>query len=442
MVVDPYKFEVNNKSQDVSITNPLLFGAGPNPDKLYDFPLYGIRGKILIRRFFNKDRFYITVIFAAPDDNRNNKLHKDDKPFLSINNLPVDSKMINTSTRIYDLRSLLRSESIFDFSKYPPFNMSEFSRASVYKLVHLNVSSDQLGLKFKDIQSIVFQSSYDYKDSSVWELKIRPNEKKEEYVQVNDGSVEIDIPEIYSFSFGERYGSVLKKEKFYLKNKISFEKLAYEPKTKIAEVKIDSENPYRLNKNNHHDIQLNDDLTRTVMNKNQSLSDYNILEFKGEQWKNLKDRSSIYNKNIEYIYSSGTEKRIFLYEKPTKYDYKHKTIVEGDDYNKKGLMIPYGFKGKLKTSYTYAFDNGGFGKLADYYKVYIQNVEDIKSKKLDPLNGEIKMTIHCKGILKQPLKYSMKQNDIEALLKEKEVDLDYFLKFKLNEEEKNINTNI
>ncbi|MCS4537176.1 hypothetical protein NXS15_03490 [Mycoplasma sp. CSL7475-4] len=391
-----------------------------------------LRGRVEIRRFFNKDRFYIAFTIAVPVmsyKSKNQNVGLDDFEF-SVNNKLIDKSKINIREIEYFPG---KQGNIDDFFAFKKSNIDFKPNAAT--LYHVVISSDSLGLKFSELNNIVFQTNGNNKE--IWDIKKSTNQVKEYRIESKENKANFKVAERYLFEFGELNNDTIDSKTYYIDTNINFNKITHQNNEEIGVSKsvIKAEKYW-----NNSDFSIFDEYKR-IWNQYQSLSKNELHSFSGEQWQNL-NNLNLHSETISTFYNSNSEQKRYVFDWPTEYSYKTNSIQDGYNFDKKGLFIPYNFKGDLTTTYKYIFDNGGFDNNDNLIKIYINNTQNVKNRILDPFDGMISMDVEQDVLEVSELKYSFSANDIETIIKNNPMNIDFFNKFRINnEQEKNNNTN-
>ncbi|QBF34853.1 hypothetical protein EG856_02940 [Mycoplasmopsis phocirhinis] len=346
---------------------------------------------------------------------------------LSINNKLIDKTKINIKKTEYSINAE-NQNNIDDFFMFKKSNVL----AKPYRsdLFHVVISSDVLGLKFSELNNIIFQTNGNKKE--IWEIKKFANPVKEYYIEANNNEANFKIAERYLFEFGELNNDVIDFKTYYIDNNVKFNKLTFNNNIEIASSKSIINAEKYWNKNTFFIF----DEYKRIWNQYQSLSKNELNSFSGEHWQNL-SKLNLQSELISSLYNSNNEQKKYVYNWPTEYNYKTGIIQDGYNFDNKGLFVPYNFKGNLKTTYNYIFDNGGSNNNNDLIKIHINNTQHIENRILNPNDGLIRLNIEQEQIKVEKLKYSFNANDIEKIIKNKPNNIDFFNNFQINEQEKN-----
>ncbi|BAP01291.1 hypothetical protein MCAL160_0958 [Mycoplasmopsis californica HAZ160_1] len=453
--IEPYHF----------ITKKISKWSNAIKDQDYKFDIYKfgdyyvnnlgyqiLRGRIDVRRFFNNDAFVVAFVIIAPriqDKEKWEKTINKDDIIISVNNKIIDNKAVKIQHAEYTLDYRPDTlDTLFNFQKTSISRKPE-GPIDVYSVV---LTSQQLGIKFSELNSLIMQSS---DNAEIWEVKKSDNKIFNYRVSAIDDKVKIKIPERYQFDFGELNNDTLSTDKFYINTEISLKKLSHKNLNHLATSKSWLEDDVHKYKGAN---ELEDEYFwphfwlsnyGTQFLKNSSLPDYGIKNFDGPVWSNLTTKSNI-NKKIQHNLYSGSEDVVeYYYNAPTRYDYSTKTIIDDSDSDTNGLFIPYSQAGEIKTSYNWFFKNKYNNNDADLIKVQILNKNLIDKPILDFVNGQISLSISDSPIEPKLLRYSLDTKQIETYIKMNPVDPSYFEKFRkiakntekeAKNEEKNSNT--
>lgn len=95
-----------------------------------------------------------------------------------------------------------------------------------------------------------------------------------------------------------------------------------------------------------------------------------------ELWNNLNNRDKLSREAISNIYTSGQEINKYYWSEPTEFNYSTKQINNSNNFDSKGLFIPYSHMGNLSTHFKYQFDLGGENKPIDFVKLNISHKQN------------------------------------------------------------------
>ncbi|MBU4690508.1 hypothetical protein KQ874_02260 [Mycoplasma sp. ES3157-GEN-MYC] len=391
-----------------------------------------IRGRVEIKRFFKDDRFYISFIFATPDYSKYSNL--DEYSFrnllISVNNKPLDNKKISFRETIYNLKDDNSKEldSLFNYEK----SSFKAKPKDNIKICNVIISSDLLGLKFSELNSITVQNTGINKE--IWDIKKQKNNVAEYFTEAKNNFAGIDIAEKYQFDFGELDGDILGTKTEYLHTDLEFSNFRNKRITNFAKEKIQSDKNIAWKQKDKFGYKFkNFDDYRLIMDMNQSLSTYGITDIDSDLCNHI-TKKQISSKIYESIYSTGTQKSEYTFDNPITFDYKLGCIVDSKSFSDVGLFIPYNFKGQLNTIYKYIFDNGGLDKKSDFITVNISQKQEVVERLLDVNDGLIKLEItNSKTLIGEP-QYKFNSKDIEEIIKQNDINISIFEQYKdLNE---------
>ncbi|WP_029608667.1 MHO_1580 family protein [Mycoplasma simbae] len=388
-----------------------------------------IRGRIELRRIFNEDQFILAITITTPNwsKHRGGLSYNLNNAVITVNNKVLDNNVLKIAKGNYEIGLKgNKLDSLLDYS-LSSFVTKPTDSIDIYNIV---IKSQDLGLKFSELNSVIFQDSY---TKDVLEVKKIATTNRKYFLLASDDKAIISIPDKYQFDFGELHNDVLSVSKRYLNTEITFNKLNYLHQNKIASAKIYVEDdrrklqkamfplegfyPYYLNKNYQYSF-----------TKNQSLSKHGIVEISGKHLANVNNKTNIREQIQSSIYSNGIEKSEYIFEEPIEYDFQTNVLVNGEDYSKKGLFVPYNFKGDLNTIYNYQFKNSNAAK--DIFDISINHMQKVANRILDPYDGEVKMKINNTFFENKELKYQMNQDEVDKFLKSSTQDINYFETYK------------
>lgn len=403
-----------------------------------------IRGRIEIKRFFNNDQFVISITFATPDwghsrysDTIRSAQRIDPKDLLiSVNGKHFEyEKDWKISKDGYTLGERDQFKTIDPLFKYQNTNI-EFKPDDVkyFNLYNIIITSKKLNLKFKELKSIVFQQTYP--NHEIWEIKKENLDLNEHYLTTVNNKINFNIADYYSFDFGEIDNDLLGSSKSYVDGEIIINDFEHKNKTYLASIKIKDNKTRTFNKTPELEYKnwapfsvYNDIFTR-----HQSLSKNGFESFSGELWNNLNNRDKLSREVISNIYTSGQEINKYYWNEPTEFNYSTKQINNSNNFDSRGLFIPYSHMGNLSTHFKYQFDLGGENKPIDFVKLNISHRQKIDKPLLDPSYGKIKLEINDASIEVPNIKYSLDSKEIESFVKLNPLDVRYFERFAKNNE--------
>ncbi|MBU4693556.1 MHO_1580 family protein [Mycoplasma zalophidermidis] len=431
MKIDPYRFickkiSSNDKSEGLNKYDLNLYSYSTAIRAKGNVLL--IRGRVEIKRFFKDDRFYISFIFATPDYSKYSNLfeYSFKNLLISINNKPLDNKKLSFRETIYNLKDedAKKLDSLFNYDK----SSFKAKPKDNIKICNVIISSDLLGLKFSELNSITVQNTGFKKE--IWDIKKQKNNVSEYFMDAKNNFAGFDLAEKYQFDFGELDGDILGTKTQYLHTDLEFSNFGIKRIVNFAKEKIQSdENTGWKQKNKSGYTFKNFDDYRLIMNMNQSLSTHGISEIDSDICNHI-TKKQISSKIYESIYSTGTQRSEYTFGNPTTFDYKSGLIVDSKSFSDVGLFIPYNFKGQLNTIYKYIFDNGGLDKKSDLITVNISQRQEVVNRLLDVNDGLIKLKISNSKTLSGEPQYEFDSKDIEEIIKQNDINISIFEQYK------------